>query len=277
MAVPPPRLHPLDFHLVPVREVPWSEPLRWLRRGWGDLMRCPLPGLLHGLVSALFGGLILWVAREDFWIMAGAFSGFLIVSPIVATGLYAVSQALEHGHRATLADVWRIWRGHDPRLVHFGLLLALAGTGWVMTSASMITSFSEAPVHRPLDFLRYVVLLDGSWLFEIWLVLGCLLAAPVFASSVVAIPLLLDRRATVLQAVLTSWRVVMASPITMALWAALLMAITLLAMASLLIGLVVAVPWLAHASWHAYRDVVQHAEDDPTAPPAAPPAAIPRP
>jgi uncharacterized membrane protein len=86
--------------------------------------------------------------------------------------------------------------------------------------------------------------------------LGGVLAAPVFASSVVAIPLLLDRKVSVLAAVLTSWRVVMTHPAPLALWAALIMGLTLLGMATALLGLVVVVPWLSHASWHAYRDLV---------------------
>jgi uncharacterized membrane protein len=73
---------------------------------------------------------------------------------------------------------------------------------------------------------------------------------------VVAIPLLLDRPVGVLAAVLTSWRVVQSHPLPMALWAALLMGLTVLGMAFGLIGLVVVAPWLAHASWHAYRDLV---------------------
>ena len=125
-----------------------------------------------------------------------------------------------------------------------------------MTSASLITGFAPAPVRTPLDFLRVVVLNDGSPLFEIWLAMGALLAAPVYASSVVAIPLLLDRPVGVLAAVLTSWRVVQTHPLPMALWAALLMGLTVLGMACGLLGLIVIAPWLAHASWHAYRDLV---------------------
>ncbi len=141
----------------------------------------------------------------------------------------------------------------------FGVLLAFAGTGWVMTSASLITGFAGAPVRNPQEFLKVVVLADQGLLFESWLALGGVLAAPVFASSVVAIPMLLDREIGVLGAVLTSWRVVMANPLPMALWAGLLMALTLLGMATLMLGLIVIVPWLGHASWHAYRDLVDTA------------------
>lgn len=233
---------------------PWR-PLHWLALGWRDLVRCPLPGLLHGLAAFAFGALLLAFARHRFWLLAGAFSGFLIVAPIVATGLYAVSRELSRGGRPTPATAWRVWRSLDARFVVFGLLLAAAGTGWVLTSASLVTRYAAAPVGGPLDFLRIVVL-GESWLFEAWLVLGAVLAAPVFASSVVAIPLLLDTHANVGAAVLTSWRAVMAHPAPLALWAALLLALTLAAMVPLLAGLVVVVPWLGHASWHAYRDLV---------------------
>ena len=64
-------------------------------------------------------------------------------------------------------------------------------------------------------------------------------------------------KSTVLQAVLTSWDAVLAAPGPLALWAGLLMALSLLGMATLMLGLVVVVPWLAHASWHAYCDLVE--------------------
>jgi len=241
-----------------VRAIPALRPLGWLARGWQDLMRCPLPGLLHGLALAAFGAALVALAHDRFWLLSGAFTGFLLVAPLLATGLYAVSRALERHQRADLSVAIAAWRP-DGRLIVFGLLLAFAGTGWVMTSASLITGFAPAPVHSPMDFLKVVVLNENSHLFELWLGLGALLAAPVFASSVIAIPLMLDRQVGLLAAVLTSWRVVQAHPLPMALWAALLMGLTVLGMATLLLGLIVIAPWLAHASWHAYRDLVSTA------------------
>lgn len=239
-----------------MRRIPALRPIDWLARGWRDLLRCPIPGLLHGIALALIGGLIFWVARDRFWLLAGAFSGFLLVAPILATGLYAVSRAIARGERPSLRVALAAWRPSDGRLVWFGLLLALAGTGWVMTSASLIYGFAPVAINTPRDFLRHVVLAQDGNLFEIWLGLGAVLAAPVFASSVVAIPLLLDRRIGVLGAVFTSWRVVLEHPLPMAMWAALILALTGLGIASLLLGLVVVTPWLAHASWHAYLDLV---------------------
>ena len=241
---------------IGVRVVPLQQPWRWLALGAADLWRCPLPGLAHGLASAAFGALLIAVAGQHFWLLAGAFSGFLIVAPLVATGLYAVSRSLQHGEPASLASALAAWRPHNRELVVFGLLLALAGTGWVLTSAALITRFASAPVTDPVAFMKVVVLAPQGWLFEAWLVLGGVLAAPVFASTVVAIPLLLDRPVSVAAAVFTSWRVVMANPLVMALWALLIMLLSALGIATLLVGLVMVVPVLAHASWHAYQDLV---------------------
>lgn len=241
----------------PVRQVALLQPFTWLARGWADLWRCPLPGLLHGLAMAAFGALLLAFARDRFWLLAGAFSGFLLVAPLVATGLYAVSRSLRDTGQASLATALAAWHPKDTRLVRFGLLLAMAGTGWVLTSASLVTGWAAAPVNTPADFLRVVVLSSNSFLFELWLILGTALAAPIFASTVVALPLLLDRSIEVHPAVLVSVRAALLNPAPMALWATLILAITLAGMALALVGLVVAVPWLAHASWHAYADLVE--------------------
>ncbi|MCK6420220.1 MAG: DUF2189 domain-containing protein [Burkholderiaceae bacterium] len=238
-----------------VRPIPPLRPLGWLVLGWRDLRRCPLVGLVHGLALAAFGAVLIALAHDRFWLLAGAFSGFLLVAPLSATGLYAVSRALERGEHPGWRTVTSAWRP-EPRLVRFGLLLALAGTGWVVTSASFITGFAPMPVERPIDFMRGVVLAEQGHVFETWLLLGGLLAAPVYASSVVALPMLLDRQVGVMVAVLTSWRVVQAHPLPLALWAALLFGLTAMGMATALLGLVVVAPWLAHASWHAYRDLV---------------------
>jgi uncharacterized membrane protein len=244
-----------ESHRHAVREIGLAEPLRWLALGWRDFVRAPGPGVLHGFALMMFGAVLMALARDRFWLLAGAFSGFLLMGPIAATGLYAVSRALERGEPATMATAMRTWLPRDRRLVLFGVLLSAAGTGWVLTSAALITSLADAAVRNPVDFIRHVVLSERSWLFEVWLALGGAMAAPVYASSVVSMPLLLDRPIGVLGAVLTSWRCVLANPGPLALWGALLMALAGLGLATG-VGLVVVAPWLAHASWHAYRALV---------------------
>jgi uncharacterized membrane protein len=207
------------------------------------------------------------MAHDRFWLLSGALSGFLVIAPVLATSLYALSRALERNEKANSSVVvktWLNWQnshfnkwGNDYWcMVQFGALLALAATGWVLTSAALITLLAPAPIHTPLDFVHHVVLARNGYLFELWLALGGVMAAPLFASSAVAMPLLLDRRVTLMQAVLTSWQTVLTNPIPMGLWAAIIMIFTLLGLGSLLLGLIPVIPMLGHASWHAYRDLV---------------------
>jgi uncharacterized membrane protein len=259
LATPPPAPDCADMNAtasMPLRPLRPMQPLSWLEHAWHDIRLTPGVSFAHGAALAAFGWLMLAVAHQRFWVLAGALSGFLIVAPVLVTGLYATSRALERGETAGWGTVWAVWRSLDRRLVLFGLLLGLAGTGWVLTSAALITLFAPGPVNTPVDFLRLVVANRSSWLFEAWLGLGALLAAPVFASSVLAIPMLLDQRVSLLDAVLASWRSVLDNPLPMAVWAALLMGFTLLGLGSALLGLIAVVPMLAHASWYAYRDLV---------------------
>ena len=253
--------------LPAVRTIGPMRPLAWLALGWRDIARAGWISFAHGLALALLGAAIFTVAHNRFWLLAGALSGFLVVAPVLATSLYALSRALERGERANLGVVLKTWLnwqdshvnkwGNDYWcMLQFGALLALAATGWVVTSAALITLLAPVPIQTPVDFLRHVVLAPDGRLFGLWLALGSLMAAPIFASSVVAMPLLLDRRATLLQAVLTSWQAVLANPLPMALWAALILGFTLLGLGSLLLGLIPVMPMLGHASWHAYRDLV---------------------
>lgn len=267
--LPPPSdrwREPTEQVLPAVHEVRVTQCLRWLALGWHDTWRGGTLSLAHGLLVAAGGLAMLLLAGQRFWLLAGAFSGFLVVAPVLATSLYAISRALEKGETVDfrlIANTWTRWqysryavRGGYWSMVRFGVLLALAGTGWVLTSASLITLMAPQPVNTPMDFLRHVVLAPQHYLFELWLTLGGLMAAPLFASSVISMPLLLDRRATVLQAVLTSWQAVLRNPAALGLWAGMIMLLTLAGMVTALLGLIVIVPWLGHASWHAYRDLV---------------------
>jgi uncharacterized membrane protein len=148
-------------------------------------------------------------------------------------------------------------------LIQFGLLLALSSAGWLLCSAALVHWMLPASVHTPTDFLRLVVLQSNLGLFEAWVLMSALIAAPMFASTLVTIPLLMDHpNLTLRQAVLTSWRVVALNPFAMACWAGLLCLFTALGIGSAFLGLLAVVPMLGHASWHAYRDLVTY---DPSA------------
>lgn len=259
-----PNSHSSD--LIRVRQVSFAQVMNWLAKGWRDLWRCGWLSLMQGVLMALFGIALIGLLRDRFWFLAGAFSGFLVIAPVLATSLYALSRALEYHEpvdKSVLLDTWLNWqtyRKSDPTaywsVLRFGILLALAATGWVICSAALITLLSPVSIGTPMDFVRHIVLAREGMAFELWLLMGGILTAPIYASSAVAIPLLLDRQVSLAQAVETSWRCVLHNPIVMVFWAGVIMLLTVLGMASAMVGLVVTLPLVGHATWHAYRDLV---------------------
>ena len=239
-----------------VRSVEWHRPLQWLGRAWADIERSPTIGAAHGLALALLGAMLLYFSRDHFWWLAGLLSTFMLVAPLLACGLYEVSRQLAQGCTPTWRDALKVWTSGDRRLIGLGGLLGLSCAGWVLSSAALIYGAMPSSIVTPADFVRLVVLRSELGLFELWLLLGGLLAAPMFASVVIAIPLLLDRPVSLWTSIHTSWRVVAHNPAAMAFWASLLTLFTLLGLGSALLGLLGVVPLLAHASWYAYRDLV---------------------
>lgn len=260
---PPQDTTPHDPH---VQVISFDAPLRWLQLGFSDMRRAGWLSYLHGVILAVGGLTIAAIAYQHFWLLAAAASGFLVIAPVLATSLYAISRALQQGQDVDvrlLQNTWLSWQTthrNDPNgywcLVRFGILLALAGTGWVLTSAALTTLLSPHPIVTPLDFLRHIVVGKDNYVFELWLLLGALMTAPIFASSVVTMPLLLDKRITMQQAVSVSWQTVLANPGPLALWATILMALTGLGFLTLFLGFIFITPLLGHASWHAYQDLV---------------------
>lgn len=242
--------------IAPVRQVPLGRPLHWLALGWRDFTRAPLASGLHGVLVALGGLAILFVTLRLWYLLPGALSGFVLVGPILATGLYELSRCMERNQPATLADVIAAWRRGTRPLVWMGLLLMLAATLWVMFTAVLLAISVEGPITGLDSLLRKLILDDDSWLFPEWLLLGGIGAALVFAATAVSLPMLLERDVDLPAAVLTSVRAVGENPYAMALWSAVIMVATALSMATAMLGFIVVYPVIGHATWHCYRDLV---------------------
>lgn len=247
---------PPDNIVPAVREVSVLRPLAWLASGWRDLGYAPRVSLLHGLIVAAGGWVIAALALVWVPLLPGAFSGFVLVAPILATGLYEMSRCRERGKPGDMVCAIDAWRRGTRPLVWLGLGLMLAGTAWVLVSAVLVALFVTAPITGWEAFIRHVILSQGSNLFPVWMTLGALGASLVFAATVVSAPLLLDRDTDLWTAVSTSVRVVAANPVTMAVWATLIMLATALSMATAMLGFVVTIPVIGHATWHAYRETV---------------------
>ncbi len=240
---------------APVRTLDAGRPLRWLALGWRDFTRAPGPSALHGAVFLVAGALITAFGWGRHSLLAGAFSGFLLVAPMLAAGLYEVSRRLSRGETPTIADVVALWIRGRSAMARLGVLLALAGTAWVVLSTVIILGVVGADQAGVGEFVRRFVLSGNSIAFALWLLAGGLFAAIVFALTVVSVPMMLDRDVGIRTAALTSVRAVGVNPVPMFVWAALVMSLTMVSVATVL-PMVVLVPVIGHATWHAYVDAV---------------------
>jgi len=210
---------------------------------------------MHGLIVAVVSLVIVEIALLFWPLLPGAVSGFLVVGPIIATGLYALSRQQENGQPSSMQHVFYAWRCGSLCLLRFGLLLVVVATAWVLLSVMLFYFFIDAEINAPMDFLRYVFQQDDGT-FMLWTVLAGLVAAVTFAVTVVSVPLLVERDVNTPTALRTSVRAVAENPVTMAMWALFILVATAFSVATFMAGFIVIYPVLGHASWYAYRDIV---------------------
>jgi uncharacterized membrane protein len=236
------RLNPLDAG------APW----RWLRLGWRDFASAPRIGLFYGACFATMGALLVLVFRHAPVYVLALSAGFVLVGPFLCLGMYDASRRLERGERPRLASSLVAWRTRIGTMAIFGAVLLVLEMLWARVSLVVFAlSFKSMP-----DFKgSLLALFDPQNLSFIatYLVVGGLFAGLIFAVSVVAMPMILDRETDAISAGLTSIRLCLAQPGLMLLWGALITAIAFAAMLPWFLGLLVAAPVLGHASWHCYR------------------------
>lgn len=252
--------HSLDqhFNLPHVRNVAASRPLRWLSMGWSDMRENLGASLAYGAIFAVLGYLILAFAADKPYLFIAAISGFFLVGPLAAAGLYEISRRHESGQSTSLAESLQGLRKHGGGLMYFGLFLAITLIGWERISAVMFALFYPGNVPELSNFVSQV-LLSGEYTHFLvaYVVIGGALAAVVFSLAVVSVPMLIDRDTDNISAALTSMRAVGANLGAMAVWAALIVALIGIGFATMMIGMVVLLPLLGHATWHAYRDLIE--------------------
>lgn len=255
---------PLPASSFRVRHVGAAQIGIWLTRGWQDMHAIGWPSYLHGVLVCLLSMLMVRGALYADYLLPGLASAFVLVGPMLATGLYGLSRKRESGLSTHFQDAICAWRSASRCLLRYSLLLIGIGVAWVAISAILFHFFVNTRIDDSVGFARYV-LNQGFVHFMLWTLLGSLVAAVVFAASVIAIPLLLDRDVTTRTAVLTSIRVVGENPGTMVLWALFIAFATGLSIVTGMLGFIFLYPLIGHASWHAYRTLA--VVDDGTVPP----------
>lgn len=253
--------HALEKHAAVdtphVRRVHTLQPLLWLRHGYADLARSGRASLAYGLYIAAFGVVLLALSWGASYLVPAFIGGFLLVAPFVAIGLYAISAQIERQERVDMARAMFAWRANAGSIALFGLVLALSLLLWERIAAIIFALTYGGNVPDLSALVRDVLLSGEYWpLVLAFFGVGAAFAVMVFTLSVVSAPLLLDRPVDAVTATITSMRCCLANPRAMAVWAALIAGLVLIGFATLMLGMIVIFPWIAHASWHAYRDLV---------------------
>jgi len=235
--------------VAPCRAVATDAPLRWLRLGWRDLCAAPLQSLMYGGFITVLSALLCAVALRfgTGWLVVVLLSGFIFVAPALAIGVYAISAALERGHAASLRDCVVATRRDVGDVLVYSLILMVICLVWVRAGSAVEIFFpAEAAPSRETLIAFFAI---GS-------AVGTIFAVGVFAASAFALPMLVDRRADAVTAVVTSVNAVLRNKRAMLVWALLIVLSVGVGFATALVGLAVTMPLIGHATWHAYRETI---------------------
>lgn len=243
-----------------VRTIDSRAPWRWLRAGWNDLRAAPLPGLFYGAVLALMGFLL---TRY----YAGAVglaltTGFLLVGPFLAIGLYDVSRRRDRGDAVALAPTLTAWKANLPSIGFYALILTLSLAVWIRVSVVVVALFFPDGTPTLAEFVGELGRSPDAWVFLLaYAAAGAGLALLVFATSAVSLPMLLDRDTMdCISAMIVSFNVLRQNFRPMLVWGVIIVVLTALGFATFYLGLIVVLPLIGHATWRAYRETIAPGE-----------------
>ncbi len=243
------------------RNVPLGAPFRWLARGWADLRSTGFRGAFYGAVFVAMGFAIAAIYATRWQLTMGMIAGFFLVGPFVCTGIYELSRQRERAEPVDLAASFSCWRRNLGAIAFFAAILTFAMIVWARVSVVTFALFSNTDFPTMQGVIRQIFSFENPEFLLVWVGVGFVFATLVFAISVVSVPMMLDRRIDTMLSIFTSVRALFTNAAPLSLWAAL---IVLLIGASLLlwfVPLVLTAPLVGHATWHAYRDLVEPASD----------------
>ena len=246
-SLPIPKINSVDPH----------DPVHWLAMGWRDFRQCAGISLTIGTVLVLLGYLLTWGAWTSPILIMTFVSGFLLAGPFLGLIFYDLSRRLERNEPPTLAHALSSIRDNPLAITLLVVILGLIMLAWIRFT-TLMAALSIAAVDPSLPVLldRLLMTGEGMAILGLFVLCGALLAGLVFAISVVSFPMLLDRKVDTLTAVATSVLAVRKSPVAMLVWAGLIAGLTLLGMLTFYLGLILTIPLIGHATWHAYRQIV---------------------
>ena len=234
---------------APCRTLQPDAPWGWLRRGWADLRAAPRQSLTYGALMVLVSYLITLATWRwgNLGLYLGLVSGFVFVGPWLALTLYSISRRLQLGERPSLrrslADAARSIRS----ALLFAVILVVVFLVWARAANTLYVFFPQTSQPALVDLLPFLAI--GS-------AVGAVFSAVVFAVSAFALPMLMDRQADAITAVVTSVNAVLRNKRVMLAWAAIIVAAVLVGVVTAWLAFAVVLPIIGHATWHGYRETI---------------------
>ncbi len=241
-----------------------DEPWQWLALGWADLKKARYVSVYYSLIFVVLGYMVtIGLYQMDYVHLIWPFlTGFVLVAPVFAVGVYELSHLLGEGEKPTLKSALIAWQRNPSRIFGAGLALTFFMIMWTRTAALIYV------LNYPYEMLTIQSLLNQTFFSEqgliflcVGTVIGAIYAITAFFLSAVSLPMMVGERADFLPAILISIQAVSRNPKAMTLWAVIILGITILGMATAMIGLAVTLPLIGHATWHAYKSVIRPQED----------------
>lgn len=259
---------------ISIRSIDLTNLQRALRLGWDDFKAMPSHALMLCAIYPVLG-VVLARAAFGYAVIPMLFplaAGFALVGPFAALGLYELSSRRERRVDASAWDALEVLRSPSfGAILGLGTLLLALFVTWVATAQAIyVAVFGYGGASGVDDFIgRVLSTRQGWWLIAVGCGAGFLFALLALSITVVSFPLMLDRRAGALEAIVTSLRVTAKNPLAVATWGLIVSALLVLGTIPFFLGLAVVIPLLGHATWHLYREAIVI---DPNAVTLAPPA-----
>ncbi len=243
-----------------IKAVTTQDPWLWLAAGWRDMQATPLHSIGYGALFVALGyavtiGLYQIGLSYMIWPMA---AGFILIGPLLCTGFYEISRRLERGEGVNFRTVLFAWRGHAPAVFGAGLALVFFMIIWIRVAALIYAiNFPYTGLSIEEMTVKTFFTTDGLTFLAVGSGLGAALAFVAFLFSAVSLQTMIAHDTAFVPAIAISVLAVMRNFVPMMVWAVIITVTTGVGMAAALVGLAITLPLIGHASWHAFRALVE--------------------